>query len=294
MIDLQDWAAARRARGGAGIKVRLVKGANLPMERVDASVHGWPLATWATKQDTDTNYKRVLDYALHPDAHRERADRGGRAQPVRHRVRLAAGRAALRSATGSSSRCCSAWRRPRRQAVRRDVGGLLLYTPVVHPGEFDAAIAYLVRRLEEGASSDNFMSALFELHHRRVAVRAGADRFLASLDGARRGRFRRRTRVRTGCTEVAGVMQTAFANTPDTDPSLPANRAWGARSSAGCRPATSGATWSRGRPSPPPTCSSADRGAVAAGAAWGARSGRRAGRGPAPGRRRARAAAGPT
>src|SRR5258708_21233543 len=46
MITLQDWAAGRRRRGGAPIKVRLVKGANLPMERVDASMHGWPLATW--------------------------------------------------------------------------------------------------------------------------------------------------------------------------------------------------------------------------------------------------------
>src|SRR5437588_8290589 len=67
MIHLQAWSAARRVRGGAGIKVRLVKGANLPMEQVEASIHGWPLATWDTKQDSDTNYKRVLDYALHPE-----------------------------------------------------------------------------------------------------------------------------------------------------------------------------------------------------------------------------------
>ena len=40
---------ARRARGGAAIKVRVVKGANLPMERVDAELHGWPLATWPTQ-----------------------------------------------------------------------------------------------------------------------------------------------------------------------------------------------------------------------------------------------------
>ena len=59
MIRLQDWAAARRARGGAAIKVRVVKGANLPMEQVEASLHDWPLATWDTKQDSDTNYKRV-------------------------------------------------------------------------------------------------------------------------------------------------------------------------------------------------------------------------------------------
>src|SRR5690606_34398239 len=63
----QEWSAARRARGGAGIKVRLVKGANLPMEQVEASLHDWPLATWSTKQHTDTNYKRVINYALHPD-----------------------------------------------------------------------------------------------------------------------------------------------------------------------------------------------------------------------------------
>ena len=67
MIRLQDWAAARRADGGAAIKVRVVKGANLPMEQVEASLHDWPLATWGTKQDSDTNYKRVINYSLHPD-----------------------------------------------------------------------------------------------------------------------------------------------------------------------------------------------------------------------------------
>ena len=35
--------------------------------------------------------------------------------------------------------------------------------PVVHPAEFDVAIAYLIRRLEESASQDNFMSAVFDL-----------------------------------------------------------------------------------------------------------------------------------
>ena len=67
MIDLQEWAAARRADGGAAIKVRIVKGANLPMEQVQASVFGWPLATWGTKQDSDTNYKRIMNYALPPE-----------------------------------------------------------------------------------------------------------------------------------------------------------------------------------------------------------------------------------
>ncbi|HIY66930.1 MAG TPA: proline dehydrogenase family protein, partial [Candidatus Agrococcus pullicola] len=64
---LTEWARARVAAGGAGIKVRVVKGANLAMERVDAALHGWPLATVESKTAADANYKRVLEYALRPE-----------------------------------------------------------------------------------------------------------------------------------------------------------------------------------------------------------------------------------
>ncbi|MEE2815581.1 MAG: proline dehydrogenase family protein, partial [Actinomycetota bacterium] len=67
MMRLQEWAAARVASGGAPIKVRVVKGANLPMETVDAETHGWPLATWSSKQESDSSYKAVLDYSLRPE-----------------------------------------------------------------------------------------------------------------------------------------------------------------------------------------------------------------------------------
>jgi hypothetical protein len=33
---------------------------------VESSLRGWPLATFTDRQDTDTNYKRILDYALRP------------------------------------------------------------------------------------------------------------------------------------------------------------------------------------------------------------------------------------
>ena len=67
MQELTAWATARRAAGGAPIKVRVVKGANLAMEHVDAAIHGWPLATYDTKQDSDTNYKRVLHWSMTPE-----------------------------------------------------------------------------------------------------------------------------------------------------------------------------------------------------------------------------------
>ena len=47
--DLVTWAGERRRHGGGNIKIRIVKGANLAMERVDAAMHGWQQAPYATK-----------------------------------------------------------------------------------------------------------------------------------------------------------------------------------------------------------------------------------------------------
>jgi RHH-type proline utilization regulon transcriptional repressor/proline dehydrogenase/delta 1-pyrroline-5-carboxylate dehydrogenase len=225
MMRLQTWAAERRARGGAGIKVRVVKGANLPMERVEASLHDWPLATWSTKQDSDTNYKRVIDYALTPE----------RIQNVRIGVAghnlfdlafawLLAGRRGVRD--GIEFEMLLGMAQGQAEVIRRDVGGLLLYTPVVHPGEFDVAIAYLIRRLEEGASHDNFMSAVFDLHEDATLFEREKGRFLASLAALDASvPLPRRTQNRLDApVEPVGP---EFENTPDTDSSLPANRRWG-------------------------------------------------------------------
>src|SRR4030095_15196272 len=64
---LTEWAMARRARGGAPIKLRIVKGANLAMERIEAAVHGWPQAPYETKAEVDANYKRMLAYGFRPE-----------------------------------------------------------------------------------------------------------------------------------------------------------------------------------------------------------------------------------
>src|SRR6266446_1850544 len=58
---------ARRARGGAPIKLRIVKGANLAMERIEAAVHGWPQAPYERKAEVDANYKRMVEYGCRPE-----------------------------------------------------------------------------------------------------------------------------------------------------------------------------------------------------------------------------------
>lgn len=247
MMRLQEWSAARVARGGAAIKVRLVKGANLPMELVDAAIHGWPAATWGSKQDSDTSYKAVLDYALTPERvkHVRLGVAGHNLFDLALAWLLAKGRGAesglevemlLGMATGQA------------EAVRRDVGGLLLYVPVVHPAEFDVAISYLIRRLEEGASQENFMSAVFELNDNTQLFEREKNRFLASLaelehitaDGdsanftvppSNRVQDRRFYDQAGAEARVATLVEQGragkFENTPDSDPDLPGNHSWG-------------------------------------------------------------------
>src|SRR5258706_346491 len=64
---LVTWAVARRARGGAPIKLRVVKGANLAMERIEADLHGWPQAPFARKVEVDANFKRMIEYGCRPE-----------------------------------------------------------------------------------------------------------------------------------------------------------------------------------------------------------------------------------
>jgi len=233
MIRLQEWTAARVASGGATIKVRVVKGANLPMERVDSDVHDWPLATWPSKQATDASYKAVLDYALRPE-HTKHV-RIGVAGHNLFDVALAWLLAERRGVTSSGPSGRSGidvemllgMATAQQAIVRRTVGSILLYTPVVHPQEFDVAIAYLIRRLEEGASSENFMSAVFDLDTHEALFARERDRFLASLADMPAG-VPASNRVQDRTTPAAPAPTHGFRNTPDSDPAIEANRVWAA------------------------------------------------------------------
>ena len=64
---LTEWAIQRVEKGGAPIHIRLVKGANLGMEKVEASIKGWPQAPYLKKEETDANFKRMCDYGMERD-----------------------------------------------------------------------------------------------------------------------------------------------------------------------------------------------------------------------------------
>ena len=160
--ELTEFANARTDAGGAGIKIRLVKGANLPMERVHADIHDWPVVTCESKEATDANYKLVLHWLL--TAERMRGVRLGVAG---HNLFDIAFAHLLGAEQGVSDRLefemLQGMAAEQQGPISEDVGQLLLYVPAVRPAEFDVAISYLVRRLEENAAGENFMSGIFDL-----------------------------------------------------------------------------------------------------------------------------------
>ena len=277
---LTEWATARVDAGGAAIKVRVVKGANLAMETVDATLHEWPLATYGTKQQSDTNYKRVLAWALTPE--RTRAVKVGVAG---HNLFDIAFAHLLATARGVHDRVefemLLGMAEGQAELVKADVGGLLLYTPVVHPREFDVAISYLIRRLEENASSENFMSAVFELASNEALFAREEGRFLASLaevDDVVPAPHRVQSRLeeaRGASPERVATASAPFENEPDTDPALAANRAWGREILGRARTSTLGtAAIEAARVTDAATVDEVVAGAVAAAPGWAALGGR--------------------
>ena len=223
MKKISTFAAARVKAGGAPLKVRVVKGANLQMEQVDAELHDWPLAVLPSKQATDTHYKRVLEWALTPA--RTKSLRIGVAGHNLFDLAFA-NRLAEHRGVGSAVdyEMLIGMAPDQADAVRETVGRLIVYTPVVHPSEFDAAVGYLVRRLDENASPENFMSAVFDLHQSDDYFAREERRFRDSLQAlSHKPPVPNRNQNRSKSTAST---HTTFSNEADTDPSLAENREW--------------------------------------------------------------------
>lgn len=225
---LAAFAADRHRDGGGTIKVRLVKGANLAMERVDAAMHGWALAPYDNKADTDANYTRCLDWVLRPE--RLVGMRIGVASHNLFHVAWALRMAERRGVTNQVQfEMLQGMAEAQARAIAEAVGAdrPLLYTPAVDREDFDVAIGYLFRRLEETAAPNNFLRALFSLEPESPTFASEAARFTASVvERHRPSCGSRRTQDRSVPAARAFEPGQPFRNEPETDPALPANRDW--------------------------------------------------------------------
>lgn len=223
--ELTVWAMKRVANGGAPIKIRLVKGANLALEGVEASIRGWFQAPYKNKADVDANYKRMLTYACEPD--HARAVHLGVGS---HNLFDIAYALLLRSEMGVEKlvefEMLEGMADHMRRVVHKLSGDMLLYCPSATEKEFVSAVAYLVRRLDENTAPENFLRHLFGLFPNTQEWHDQANHFsLACHAASAVGCSPRRTQNRFFDAERAKVPQ-IFKNEADTDWSLPQNRNW--------------------------------------------------------------------
>jgi RHH-type proline utilization regulon transcriptional repressor/proline dehydrogenase/delta 1-pyrroline-5-carboxylate dehydrogenase len=229
MLQIQEWARRRVAADGGRITIRLVKGANMESERVEASLRGWPQAPFKTKVETDANFKRMVHELMKPE--NLAAMNAGLASHnlfdlayglVLTHERDAFDRVQIEMLEGMANH--------QRRALFEMSRNLLLYAPACRRENFINAIGYLIRRLDENTGPDNFLRYAFKIKvgtPEWVKLEQG---FLASFEAIpgtssapRRTQNRQLPPAKTNPV-ARGWLN--FESEPDTDFALPQNGEW--------------------------------------------------------------------
>ncbi|MFA5774032.1 MAG: bifunctional proline dehydrogenase/L-glutamate gamma-semialdehyde dehydrogenase [Ilumatobacteraceae bacterium] len=223
--EISKWATERYGNFGSRTKIRLVKGANLAMEKVDAELHGWNQAPFELKAETDANFKRLLDRLLDPEL-----DPAIQIGLGSHNLFDVAWGLTIAADRGGTHRLqiemLEGMAPPQARAVLEHTDDLVLYTPTVARNDLVSAIAYLARRLDENTAPDNYLRHVASLRvgnsewnlERDKFLQATKDRLLPVGDpGRSQNRLSENRRFN---------QDEPFANEPDTDFSLVVNRTW--------------------------------------------------------------------
>ena len=224
---LLEFAAERAQAGGAPVRVRLVKGANLAMEKTAAELACWPQAPYAEKADTDASYKALLERLL-----QAARDGGVRVGVASHNLFDVAFALVLSEELGVDVEVemLAGMADEQAAAVARRTGQVLLYTPVVARRDYRNALAYLARRLDENTSPEGFLRHSLDLAPGSADWEDQAARFAAAV------RARHRVRISASQSQdrsrtprlPSQVVTDHFANEPATDLTVTANRHWAA------------------------------------------------------------------
>ena len=161
--ELIEFAKERCLRGGAPIKMRIVKGCNLDMETVVASLRGWENPVRPNKTEVDANYLHIIERGLMPEnsqyLHIGMASHNlytiSYAYLLTQKYQTPKDTFCFEMLEGMADQV---WR-----AQSKLGNHVILYTPVVKDEHFLNAVSYLVRRMDENTAPDNFLTHSFNL-----------------------------------------------------------------------------------------------------------------------------------
>jgi RHH-type proline utilization regulon transcriptional repressor/proline dehydrogenase/delta 1-pyrroline-5-carboxylate dehydrogenase len=208
--ELITFSKRRHREGGGVVKVRLVKGANLAMEHVEAELHGWQAAPYGSKADVDASYLRLVDVALRPE-HAKSLRVGVASHNLFHvswAIELAKSRGVLEEL---DIEMLEGMANAEALAITRSGQPVLLYAPITRKDDFASAVAYLVRRLDENTAPENYLRAALFIADDHKVYREQEERFILALDA-------RHSTDLTPRRRRLDVLEGQFFNEPDGDP----------------------------------------------------------------------------
>lgn len=216
--EITEWAIKRK---GAKVKIRIVKGANLGMEKVESSLKEWPQAPYKSKAEVDANFKKMVQYGMQKE-HASNVSLGIGSHnlfDIAYSMLLAKSYEVESDVTIEmlAGMCPHITR-----AIQAVWPNVLLYLPCATSDAFHTSMAYLMRRLDENTSPDNFLTHLFDLKHESIAWTEQLELFASSsLETEKVSTKPRRIQDRKH-----NVPRESIFNEPDTDFSLATNREW--------------------------------------------------------------------
>lgn len=223
--ELTSWSIKRRALGGAPVKIRVVKGANLTMEHFEASLFNWPQAPYKTKSEVDSNYKRIVLYGCKKE-HADAVHLGIASHNLFDIAFAMLVRVENNVEDAISFEMLEGMADHMRRVVQKLTGSILLYCPAATKADFQNAIAYLIRRLDENTGPENFLRHSFGLRPGSKTWQEQADFFvIASREIQNVAETPRRTQSRFDPPSHLSIDE-PFALDPDTDFTLPQNQQW--------------------------------------------------------------------
>jgi RHH-type proline utilization regulon transcriptional repressor/proline dehydrogenase/delta 1-pyrroline-5-carboxylate dehydrogenase len=220
---LVSFATARTRGGGAPVRVRLVKGANLAMERALAELASWPQAPYSSKAETDASYKALLERLLY-------AARAGVVEvgAASHNLFDVAFALVLAGELGVpvEIEMLAGMADDQAAAVAERTGQVLLYAPAVARRDYRNALAYLARRLDENTTPEGFLRHALSMEPGSADWAEQAERFASAVCARHEVRTSSSHRQDRSAPVAWATARVPFAHEPPTDLTIRANRHW--------------------------------------------------------------------
>ena len=227
--ELVEWAKLRVKKGGSPIRIRVVKGANMDMEKFEASEKHWELVTYRKKHHTDFNYKRMVEYALQPG--NIKAVNLGIASHNLYDISYIR----LIAESNNVLQYCyfemlQGMNDNIAKILAQDGLNIMIYLPFSAKNSFAASISYLIRRLDENTGEDNYLRYVNDLANDNLSrVREIFNKSLLAEEEVEKVKaYRSQNRLKESFKEkeISSFYCKKYIASADTDFSLSNNRKW--------------------------------------------------------------------